>query len=160
MLPRNTVKIYRYFKLHLRWKVYKTSWPLKDAIGNLFHHLNLTLDDYGKQQYNTSLTICDENWVHMLPPTRNFPHYFLRHRTVYIPETCVPYPVILLTQHIISWTILIGKPLPNSIMLISVTCIVLPRWQSTNYFNILATMIIPVFTGFSKEKPSRGHHLN
>ena len=32
---------------------------------------------------------------HGPPPARNFPHYLLRYRPVYIPDPCVPYPLIL-----------------------------------------------------------------
>jgi len=42
--------IYKCFNPLHRWQQYRTSWPLKDANGNSFHHMDLTSEDYGKQQ--------------------------------------------------------------------------------------------------------------
>ena len=50
VLPMNFMQSTKCFNPHHRWQQYKTSWPLKHANGNSFHHMDLTSEDYGKQQ--------------------------------------------------------------------------------------------------------------
>ena len=50
VLPMNFMQSTKCFNPLHRWQQYKTSWPLKDANGNSFHHMDLTSEDYGKQQ--------------------------------------------------------------------------------------------------------------
>ena len=58
-----------------------------------------------------------------------------------------------------SLTILIGKPLPNYLLLTSVTCNRHPRWQSTNNFNSFGNDGHPTSTGSSTANAGRGHPL-
>jgi len=74
----NLMKSKRCFNPHHRWQSYRTSWPLKDATGNSFHHTDHNSEDYRKQQWNPWSTICDEYLVLMLTHTRNCAHYLLR----------------------------------------------------------------------------------
>ena len=67
------------------------------------------------------------------------------------------------TQYIISWTILIGNPLPNYLMLTSVTCNKLPRWHSTNNFNSFGKdghpTIYRVFNSQRRQMTTRLHSI-
>jgi len=42
VLPMNFMQSTKFFNPHHRWQKYKTPWPLKDANGNSFHHMELT----------------------------------------------------------------------------------------------------------------------
>jgi len=63
--------------LHRRQQ-YRNSWPLKDGNGNSFHHMDLTSEDYGKQQWNAWSIISEVHLVLRLPLTRIYAYYLLR----------------------------------------------------------------------------------
>ena len=50
VLPMNFTQSTKCFNPLKRWQNYRTSWPLKVANGNSFHHMDLTSEDYVKQQ--------------------------------------------------------------------------------------------------------------
>jgi len=77
-------------------------------------------------------------------------------KTLFIKATCwdtglsITRPLCALSSDplntsVNSWTILIGKPLPNYLLLTSVTCNRHSRWQSTNNFNSVGTDSRPTF---------------
>ena len=61
VLPVNFMQSTKCFNPHHRWQQYRTSWPLKDANGNSFQHMDLTSEDHGKQQWNPWSIICKEH---------------------------------------------------------------------------------------------------
>jgi len=50
VLPTNFMQSTKCFNPLHRWQQYRTSWPLKDANGYSMHQIELTSEDYGKQQ--------------------------------------------------------------------------------------------------------------
>ena len=47
VLPMNFMQSTKCFNPHHKWQQYRISWPLKDAKGNSFLHMDLTSEDYG-----------------------------------------------------------------------------------------------------------------
>jgi hypothetical protein len=50
VLQINFMKPTRCFNPHHIWQGYRTYWPMKDETGNSSHHMDLTSENYGKQQ--------------------------------------------------------------------------------------------------------------
>jgi len=67
-----------------------------EECGDSSHHMDLTSEDWETAVTSMKYHL-KKHWVFTLPPTRNFSHYLLRYRPVYITDPCVLYPVILST---------------------------------------------------------------